>query len=524
MGIRRANKLPPLLLGLLVTVIATSQVARAAQIETLLMPGKVTQAHAKIEGECASCHDRSDRNRQAALCAGCHENIAEDLRTQQGFHGRLIGGERMQCRACHSEHQGRDADIVRFVPEQFDHSRTDFALQDMHAALPCGSCHAADKRFRDAPSGCHDCHRDDEPHAGKLGTDCASCHETSAWSRIRFDHGRTDFPLNGRHDGLACAACHLQNRYEGTPQRCVSCHAPDDPHRGSRGDDCGKCHTTAQWATRKFDHAGETGFALDGAHAQTACTGCHTSGRMQDPIPKDCHGCHKAQDAHAGRFGVECATCHDAIRWRQTHFDHAREAKFELLGAHAELDCHACHSAAVSKQKLARECVACHRGNDVHAGRLGAECESCHVPDGWRVDVAFDHDLTDFPLIGLHVAVPCEQCHLTPAYKDGPSDCYGCHRSADKHEGSLGPKCESCHSPNGWNLWEFDHESVTGFALSGSHSTLQCADCHRQPPSAAKLGRECVSCHANDDVHFGDFGRQCQRCHSTISFRQVRIR
>lgn len=509
---------------LIVSLLAFLPSAGVAQIETLLMPGKVIAAHAKLEADCANCHDRSDRNRQASLCAGCHKSIDEDVRTGHGFHGRLIGKERIQCRGCHTEHQGRDADIVRLVPEQFDHSRTDFVLQDSHATLACGSCHVAGKPFRDMPTDCNGCHRNDQPHEGKLGTDCSSCHDSRTWSHVKFDHDNTLFALTGKHTGVACVACHIANRYKGTPRQCDSCHAPDDVHRGARGNDCNKCHTTTRWATQKFDHARETGFALTAAHARTDCATCHTSGRMQDPIPKDCHGCHKAQDAHAGRLGTQCSNCHDNERWSQSTFDHVRDAHFELSGAHAKADCHACHTANVAVQKLSRNCVSCHRGVDVHAGRLGMQCDSCHVPVGWRVDVRFDHDLTDFPLLGQHVAVTCEQCHLKPTYKDTASGCVDCHRAADKHGGSLGPKCDSCHVPNGWNIWQFDHERATGFALSGGHAKLECANCHRRPPTQVKLARECGACHAKDDVHFGEFGRQCQRCHSTISFRQVRIR
>jgi hypothetical protein len=498
--------------------------ASAAQIETLLMPGKVVAAHAKLEGQCANCHDRSDRDRQAALCADCHKDVREDLRTRRGFHGRLPAGEKMQCRGCHSEHQGRDADIVKLVAEQFDHSRTDFALKDGHATLACTRCHAAGKPFREAPADCHGCHRSDEPHAGKLGTQCNSCHDTLTWSRIRFDHGRTRFALDGRHTQIACAACHFDNRYKDTPRQCISCHAPDDRHRGSRGMECGNCHSTSQWTTQKFDHERETGFALKGEHARTDCTSCHTSGRMQDPLPVDCHGCHKAQDTHAGRLGLQCSDCHGSERWPQVRFDHATDGHFELAGAHAKVACHACHTANVATQKLSHDCASCHRGADVHAGRLGNQCDSCHAPQGWRVAVRFDHDLTDFPLLGQHVAVGCEQCHLTPAYKGTANDCYSCHQPVDKHAGSLGRQCDDCHSPNGWNIWEFDHERTTGFALSGGHAKLQCADCHRKPPSEVKLARECASCHVKDDAHFGEFGRQCQRCHSTVSFRHVRIR
>jgi hypothetical protein len=34
-----------------------------------------------------------------------------------------------------------------------------------------------------------------------------------------------------------------------------------------------------------------------------------------------------------------------------------------------------------------------------------------------------------------------------------------------------------------------------------------------------KLNPTCLSCHEQDDVHLGQYGRQCQRCHSTITFK-----
>jgi cytochrome c7-like protein len=510
---------------LLLCIVSTLVIgaAQAAEIETLLMPGKVSSAHASLEGTCANCHDRSDRSRQSSLCASCHKEVQEDLRAGTGFHGRLGGRQQMQCRACHSEHQGRDADIVKFVPEQFDHQRTDFPLRDAHELLACTSCHQQGKRYREASTTCVDCHRKDEPHQGKLGKDCAACHDSVTWAHMKFDHSKTSFALSGKHADTACIACHFGNRYDGTPQRCVSCHAPDDPHRGARGIECGSCHTTSAWTSQRFDHARETGFALLGAHTRTDCTGCHTSGRMEDPVPKDCHGCHRAEDQHAGRLGSACETCHTAERWQDSRFDHDT-AGFALQGKHRDVDCHACHTANVVTQKLGTECANCHRASDVHAGKLGRQCDSCHSVDGWRAQVRFDHDLSAFPLIGQHVAVPCEQCHLTPAYAGTAASCYACHKSADKHQGSLGQQCDDCHSPNGWNIWTFDHERATGFALNGAHQKLQCAQCHREPATEVKLARDCASCHVKDDVHLGQFGRQCQQCHSTNSFRQVRIR
>ena len=156
-------------------------------------------------------------------------------------------------------------------------------------------------------------------------------------------------------------------------------------------------------------------------------------------------------------------------------------------------------------------------------GQLGNTCEKCHVESGWRNDIHFDHDLTGFPLVGLHVVVACEQCHLTQQFKDARKDCFGCHQKDDRHKGGLGKNCASCHTPNGWEIWEFNHDKSTSFPLTGAHSKLECNACHKRPAGEVKLSTECGACHVRDDVHFGQYGRQCQRCHTSISFKQVRI-
>ena len=38
-----------------------------------------------------------------------------------------------------------------------------------------------------------------------------------------------------------------------------------------------------------------------------------------------------------------------------------------------------------------------------------------------------------------------------------------------------------------------------------------------------KLAGDCASCHRKDDVHLGQYGTQCQRCHTTLTFKGARI-
>jgi hypothetical protein len=127
-----------------------------------------------------------------------------------------------------------------------------------------------------------------------------------------------------------------------------------------------------------------------------------------------------------------------------------------------------------------------------------------------------------FPLVGLHAVVPCEACHLTPKFTDTPGDCVDCHGRNDPHQNSLGADCGACHNPNGWLLWEFDHNAATGFVLDGAHADLACRACHEAGDNYAnKPATSCDACHREDDVHAGQFGRACSRCHSTRSFDDI---
>jgi hypothetical protein len=495
-----------------------------ASIETLLMPGPVSKAHAKTEEQCGACHDKADRNRQSALCLDCHKDVAADLSAGKGFHGRIRGAQSSQCFACHSEHRGRNADIVNLSRAGFDHGLTDFPLRDAHSMVSCESCHHEGTAYRKAPTACIGCHRANDAHHGALGADCKACHTESAWQDVAFDHDKTQFPLRDKHMDVPCAACHAGERYKGIPRQCASCHAPDDVHRGSRGNQCADCHTTAGWKTQKFDHARETGYALLGRHARLGCGDCHRSGNLKDPLPKDCIGCHRSDDRHAGRFGTDCGSCHGNETFRIERYDHAARHKFALVGAHAALDCHVCHTATASEQKLGTQCASCHLVDDVHGGALGRACETCHNSTRWAEDVRFDHDLTAFPLVGLHVVVTCAQCHDSQRFKDAPKTCNACHAKNDVHKGTLGTDCAACHSPNGWNLWDFDHGAKTHFPLTGAHKPLRCSDCHVKPAGQVKLSTDCGACHQGDDVHAGQFGRNCERCHTTITFRGGRAR
>lgn len=564
------------------------------RIERLVMPGPLAQSHARYENECERCHELFSKSAQTRLCRDCHEDIDADIKARRGMHGRITDIDTTECRACHTDHVGRDADIVQLDEGTFQHTRTDFELSGAHSRLPCEACHAAGKPRRDAPHDCHACHEKQDAHQGKLGERCEKCHDTGTWTaaREKFDHAKTRFPLRDKHADASCASCHPAQRYRDVPRDCHACHTLNDVHAGRYGDKCDKCHRESDWKKLAFDHDRDTKFRLEGRHRDTACDACHTGRLYEDKLAGDCQSCHRKDDQHAGRNGTNCGDCHASADWSKVRFDHDKDTRFGLGGRHAAVDCNACHAAGGAAREAPRNCFGCHRKDDHHHGdfgqkcanchrveswqvlnfnhdrdtkypllgrhamtacdgchtegsyakklgtacadchgkadphkeQLGRDCGHCHAPEGWK-PARFDHDLTRFPLVGLHATQPCAACHASAAFQDASEACNDCHREDDAHDGRLGPACATCHNPNGWSVWRFDHDQRTDYPLTGRHRGLSCTACHTRPSEGElELPHTCNDCHDADDAHNGAFGRRCDDCHTTEDFKRAEVR
>jgi len=515
-AIKQNLHLPAVLVALL--MLASHAHAQEPAMTTLLMPGDLISAHADEEDNCAACHQSFAKHAQDKLCLDCHEDIAADIQENAGFHGRRYHAD-TGCRQCHTDHLGRDADITSLQMDSFDHQQTDFPLRGAHKIAACGNCHEADKTWREAPGQCIDCHREDDPHRSALGEACADCHSDTGWQKQTFDHDSTEFPLLGAHQQTTCAACHPGERYQDTPKQCSACHSLNDVHRGQRGQDCALCHDVNKWDEISFDHNKDTEFTLLGAHAELRCQGCHAGSDMKQVAGTACIDCHRSDDVHTGRNGTECKDCHSNDSWEKASFNHDVDTEFPLRGEHARLTCQSCHFGGSLEKTSPAACDNCHANDDPHQGVEGKECGTCHRESGWK-DVSFNHDLSGFPLLGLHANLPCESCHLNKAYRDTSGACIDCHQQDDIHEGGLGSRCDQCHNPTDWARWEFDHAAQTDFPLEYAHAKLLCLDCH-EGGNAADTRSDCYSCHRDDDRHSGHFGRDCSRCHNTEAFDQA---
>ena len=502
---------------------AAPSCAGAFTLRSLIMPGEVIEAHAKIEEQCDSCHESKETQKQSELCFACHKEIRADRVSNGGLHGGSAAAGK-ECVACHAEHKGRAANITGLDPKTFAHAQTHFPLAGAHAGKPCASCHADGKKYREAPAQCSGCHARDDAHQGKLGSACEGCHTATAWKSADFDHAKAGFALAGAHAKADCAACHHDREFVGTPTQCVQCHRANDKHAGRNGTDCAACHAATAWTDVSFDHGARSGFKLTGRHKQLACQSCHAAG-VAAAVPRTCVGCHKADDRHAGKLGTSCADCHQTTHWSDTGFDHAAATHFALRGAHAQLECAACHVHGVDAP-LGRDCASCHAERDPHKGQLGARCDGCHADVAWRESIRFDHGLATFPLLGKHAALDCKTCHASLAFHDAGGACADCHAKDDPHAGRFSSACATCHNPTDWRAARFDHDKATRFALTGAHRDVACDTCHRaagdggRALSAAARGG-CVQCHRRDDPHGGRFGASCGECHGTTSFAEL---
>jgi hypothetical protein len=460
-------------------------------------------------------------------CARCHDPrhvTDEEVRKviAKGRESQL--GTPTACAACHfDEHRGQlGADCQKchtaaaWKPARFDHAKATYKLELKHAKVACLKCHpdqpappVGDLGPRTPPvraalfakykplqfQACTDCHKD--PHQGRFGAACQSCHAADDWKKIRglakdrVFHEKTKYPLRGAHMVAHCDACHVpvakaKTVYRGLKfDRCVNCHM--DAHLGQvvlapePAQTCERCHTVEGFTPVRFDHD-KLSYKLEGAHRTVACAACHPrdprleakvpaaerarlekQGRPVKPslallkIPRasDCRTCHR--DPHGGQFKARtdaagCAACHGLDSFKKVRFDHAKDSRYPLVGKHAKAACASCHTigegGVVRYKPLPVTCAGCHA--DVHAGQLampgkGTDCARCHEATAWKEIPRFDHQRdTRFKLDGKHKPLACDKCHAQVAvgqgvmvrrYKPLPLACEWCH--ADFHRGSF---------------------------------------------------------------------------------------
>lgn len=364
-----------------------------------------------------------------------------------------------------------------------------------------------------------------------------------------------------------CQLCHLPLQSD-QANLCMNCHQNIATEISSQSGlhakildvrNCFNCHpdhkgrdfSPALSGAEKFDHS-KTKFNLlrhqiDFNATPLTCAKCHL-GISRSIFAFDhtsCTNCHAEKDtsfmtSHTQNYGTQCLTCHDGND-SFADFIHS-DANFALTGRHAALKCEGCHLDKNNQPQfssLVAECASCHEEPAVHAGNFpGQTCDSCHSTDGWKpvkIDGApFEHFAqTGFTLDKHtqsydHSNMTCRSCHGTDIHNKTAPKCYECHNTMSPshmadHDTKFNRNCSGCH--DGVDRYK-DFEHAKFFVIDGAHFGIECADCHGSDINTAVykgLGKACVTCHKEPEIHQGFFGLACEDCHSTKAWQPAML-
>ncbi len=471
---------------------------------------------------CRACHQTLDFKGTPSTCASCHTDV----------HRGELGAD---CSTCHTSRSFLDRGTMIKA-----HQTTRFPLEGSHLAVDCTTCHTPTgqgrQQFVSRGTECVTCHeqnfvaaKNPDHIAGGMPRDCVNCHSSTTWTRGRFNHDASGFPLTGAHRATACLQCHVGSRYKGTPNQCAMCHQANydqttTPKHSTAGfgTDCATCHATSSWTTA-FDHS-KGQFPLTGAHRAASCSQCHADG-VYAGKPTTCVSCHQtdynttSDPKHTlPSYPTTCLSCHTTTTWIGATFDH-NATQFPLTGAHGAATCMQCHADGVYAGKPTT-CVSCHQTdyNTVVDPKhtlpsFPATCVQCHttavwVPSSWR------HSSTAFQLTGAHVPAACNSCHINGVYKGTVNQCQSCHLS--DYTSAVNPNhvqygwpqtCTTCHSGSAntqaWDvgvtlptqyhtMFDLRHENARGVCAT-CHVTANLAQStcstHHHPPSCTFLNQ-----------------------------------
>jgi len=237
---------------------------------------------------------------------------------------------------------------------------------------------------------------------------------------------------------------------------------------------------------------------------------------------------------------TRCELCHTEGGWGSAAFPHDRTG-FPLTGRHQQAGCRECHVQSLSAA-IPRACGGCHR--DAHAGEFGARCEGCHQTESWATTFTADaHRRTNFPLVGAHALVPCQECHADArarTFTRATTPCAGCHLKDYQRTGLTGldhqavgfsTDCRQCHGPYRFREATFPGHDTCFQQSRGPHAGIPCLSCHSSLAAVTATGTcstgtaACSSCHTHDCAvtdrqHAGVPGYQCkdQKCYSCHRF------
>ena len=510
-------------------------------------PADHTSGQMVAPNDCGQCHNTANWNSTAMpaghmpnpanqACSVCHTAAPSDYTVFASI-AVLHTGITTGCSQCH----GGTTQLTFY--NNIDNPKA-AVLTPAHipafTGTDCSSCHAPNF----VAGGFGPMNMTQATHAG-VGTTCNSCHEAG----LSFYMGAASPALQGR------PADHTSGQMV----------APND---------CGICHTTANWNST----------AMPAGHmpnpANSACTVCHTTAPsdysrttlaanpiLHTGISSGCATCHGAPNASAPVFynnftpkdallspphiptgATPCEDCHSPAVF--TSFSGATMNSTEHTSMFAFIGptCDACHESSTPPLSFYGVTNLTVRPNNHHVGQ---DCRSCHNTTDWGGDSATrtaaatkskvmlvvsptaargahsGGPRAGTPRIGLPgLGAPARAAAMSvpgPTHAGVTGNCAGCHNGvlaagkAPTHITSNNA-CENCHTTIAWLPARFDHRGVM----------QTCVSCHNgvdgpgKPAIHVQSSRDCGACHGTfawQPATFSHLGviAACLTCHNGIT-------
>lgn len=393
--------------------------------DSLWSPGKLSRAHANLEGDCQACHVEPFVSVRDASCRACHVQVHDhaDPRRIAVARGEPSGGARLRlavgrafnrpeggCVDCHSEHAGAGA--MPMAAQRFCsdcHATLDRRLRDT-SILDAGDFGTDHPEFRPAvvtnPSG-------PRPSVTRISLTAAPLEQ----SGLKFPH-RLHLSAS---NGVARMTQTLAGDYGfGASLACKDCHVRDasgvrfQPVMMERN--CGMCHSLAfdrvGGIVRTLRHGDPQAVVADlrAFYRSTAPVRPIALGGMARRVPGEVAAIRVADDYARGRAA------------RPGNADRAIRAVFSPGGA-----CYDCHQVltpaasgtggwGVVPVRFAQRYMA--KGWFDHRAHDTEKCTRCHA-------APTSDKASDVLLPGI---ATCRQCHGgESAHRLVPSGCAMCH-------------------------------------------------------------------------------------------------
>ncbi len=458
--------------------------------------GKHTDALAKMNRDCASCHDADkgvlsskfmrleDKDKKTVMdtyhegCISCHQETKspemksgpvtcgechvetitaasswKEIRLDKSLHYKHVRENQNKCERCHHEYNKEDKKL--------------FYAKGKEGS--CSYCHGEVKEenrmaLEDAShQSCIGCHRERQAKNKTAGpVSCIGCHDAKAQKTFETI---ADIPRMERNQPDTLFVTTGEVTIAGTPEKGQMARVPFD-HKAHEqyNTTCAACHHASLDACSKcHDNSGKTdgkqvklAQAMHNANSDQSCMGCHKS---QQAKP-ECAGCHAAIGNSKKPRDESCTACH--MTPPETVVSTLDENELMQQVRH-QLDSRIIASAAYNLKNIPEK---------VTINKLENKYAAVEFPHR-KVVTRILKDIEGSKLAGYF-------------HQQKETVCRGCHHNSPAAEKP--PACGNCHGK------PFQNDNLSKPGLAGAYHQ-QCIQCHDNMGIKKPESRDCGSCH-----------------------------